>query len=492
MSKKAVAFAVLFAGTAGCGSSSGSAAASSPGGSNGLDGGQGRVVDGGPGSLGGDDATTGSPGIDAAIPGPDGASRDDGGPAGEGGLTGPTGRPYPDTTASIAILTDQLPTMNQAQMQFATSHYVGTEKQLVAVTQALRALNPSFLVLHYHLSMWQSAPATNFILPDASCAGAPVCWANDYPTVTTHEDWFWHNGSSERVASTADQKLLMNVSVAAFQQYWEQALEQQVAAGEYDGIFFDSASPALLQAECGGNGAGQDSRLGGTNVRSTVFSELGNATWIAAWQAWMQKLNDDLAAKGIPLIPNTSAFTTTWDTTNYGLTSGIFDEGFAGTRFAPADWIASTNELLKLASADKIMILQNYLASTDDVATRMYYLGNYLLVKGRHAYVEYFASGPLEWYPEWKIDLGAPTSAPASDVSSLLKSGLYRRDFAKGSVLVNPSAAAVTVPLGATYQRVVPSGGGAVGTSGTEPGSLSMQPVTSIQVQPTTAEIVLK
>ena len=95
----------------------------------------------------------------------------------EGGLAGPTGRAYPDTTSSIAILTDQLPTMNMAQMQFATSHYVGTEKQLVPVTEALRALNPNFLVLHYHLSMWQSAPATTFILPmprhatERPCAG---------------------------------------------------------------------------------------------------------------------------------------------------------------------------------------------------------------------------------------------------------------------------------------------------------------------------------
>jgi hypothetical protein len=138
------------------------------------------------------------------------------------------------------------------------------------------------------------------------------------------------------------------------------------------------------------------------------------------------------------------------------------------------------------------MILQNYLTSADDVATRMYYLGNYLLVKGRHTYVEYFASGPLEWYPEWKVDLGAPSSGPAADVSSLLASGVYRRDFAKGSVLVNPGPSMVTVALGGTYQRVVPSGGGAVDGTGTEPGTLSMQPVTSIQVQPASAEIVLK
>lgn len=122
----------------------------------------------------------------------------------------------------------------------------------------------------------------------------------------------------------------------------------------------------------------------------------------------------------------------------------------------------------------------------------MYYLGNYLLVKGRHTYVEYFASGPLEWYPEWNVDLGAPVAGPAADVSALLQGGVYRRDFANGSVLVNPGASVVTVALGGTYQRVVPSGGGAVDATGAEPGTLSMQPVTSIQVQAATAEIVLK
>jgi hypothetical protein len=493
MIKSALFFTLLASGAAACGSSGSSAPSSETGGSNGRDGGEGSSADGSPASVAGDDASTPSLGTDAATSGADSAARTDASAPPDGGITGPSGRLFPDTTASIAVLTDQLPTMNQAQMQFAVSHYVGTEKQLVPVTEALRALSPNFLVLHYHLSMWQSAPSTAFILPNATCmAGAPVCWANDYPTVTTNESWFWHNASNQRVASSADQKLLMNVSVAGFQQYWEQSLEDQVSAGEYDGIFFDSASPALLQGECGGGGSMQDSRLGGTNVKSTVFPELGDVTWVAAWQMWIKKLNDDLAAKGIPLIPNTSAFTTTWDTTDYGLTAGIFDEGFATAGFAMADWIASTNELLKLAAADKIMILQNYLKAANDVATRMYYLGNYLLVKGRHAYLEYFAATPLEWYPEWKIDLGAPASGPAPDVSTLLQGGVYRRDFARGSVLVNPSGAAVTVALGGPYQRVVPTGGGAVDASGTEPGSLTMQPVTSLQVQPATAEIVLK
>jgi hypothetical protein len=203
-------------------------------------------------------------------------------------------------------------------------------------------------------------------------------------------------------------------------------------------------------------------------------------------------LNSSLAAQGIPLIPNTSAFVTGWDNTNYGLTAGIFAEGFAGTGFAESDWQASTNELLTLAAAGKIIMLQNYLSTPTDVPTRMYYLGNYLLVKSHATYLDYFANGPLEWYPEWTINLGAPVSPATTDVSTLLSNGVYRRDFANGSVLVNPSASTVTVPLGSTYQQVVPTGGGAVDTSGNPSGTLSMMSVTSVDVGPTTAVIVMQ
>ena len=181
---------------------------------------------------------------------------------------------------------------------------------------------------------------------------------------------------------------------------------------------------------------------------------------------------------------------TGWDTTDYTRTAGIFSEGFASRSFAPSDWqrIDSTRYPSSRRSTG-LMILQSYLSSTTDVATRMYYLGNYLLVKGHHTYLDYFASGPLEWYPEWGVDLGAPTTPQATGVSSLSSGGVYRRDFAKGSVLVNPGASPVTVAI--SGNRVVPSGGGAVGTSGAAPGTVTTTAVTSVVVGATSAEIVL-
>lgn len=390
------------------------------------------------------------------------------------------GRPFPNTTATIAILTDQLPNLTAEQQQFVVDHYVGTEKQTLSQSTPLRALKPDFLVLHYHLSMWEGAPNVTFIIDGTT-------WGNDYPTVDTHEDWFWHNESNQRVASTADQKLLMAIANPEFQSYWADSLVAQVIAGDYDGIFFDSASPALLQGEVGG----QDPRLAGTGARDSMIAELGNQTFIQAWEAWMGALGTALAAQGIPLIPNTSAFVTTWDNTNYSLTAGAFVEGFADPSWATSDWIASTNELLSLAAAHKILILQNYLSSTDDLAKRLYYLSNYLLVKGDFSYLEYFATSPLEWYPEWALDLGAPTTTGAT-VNDLAQGGVYRRDFERGVVLVNPTSSPVDVALGATFQRVEPQGGGSVDAAGTEPGAILTTNVTMVSVAAQGAEILLR
>ncbi len=385
--------------------------------------------------------------------------------------------------------------MTSGQQTFAAKHFVGTQKLTLALSGPLRAINPGFIVLHYHLAIWQSDPGGAAWPQDPAGASDPpvnfivdgMNWGNDYASVGPNESWFWHNAQNQRISSTVDHKILMNLNDPGFAAYWQSSLEQQVAAGQYDGIFFDSAAPSLLQGEVGG----QDSRLAGTGAKDTAIAEWGGETYIQGWEAWIKPLNDALAAKGIPLIPNTGPFVTTWDDTDYSLTSGIFSEGYASTSFAESDWQAATDELLMLVGKNKIVMLQNYLGSSSDVATRLYYLANYLLVKGSRTYLDYFANGPLEWYPEWGLDLGAAATT-GNTVSDLLKGGVYRRDFAKGTVLVNPSGSAVMVSLGATMQQVQPMGGGAIDSSGDLPGTLGMTPVTSVSVPATGAVILLQ
>ena len=105
---------------------------------------------------------------------------------------------------------------------------------------------------------------------------------------------------------------LMNLTDSGFAAYWLNSLVAQVRAGGYDGIFFDSASPPLIQGE-----TVDEPRLRGTGVKDAIIPELGGVTYITAWETWISALNSALEDRGIPLIPNYDNFGTSWDTTNY-------------------------------------------------------------------------------------------------------------------------------------------------------------------------------
>jgi hypothetical protein len=441
-------------------------------GSPGSGGGAGRAAAGTVGTAG----TGGAGGAGGA------AGMASGGGSGGAGVGPSSKRPWPDSTAKTRILADELPNgMTAAQRQFVVSHMVGTQKLTLVDSQPLRALAPDFLVLHYHLAIWQSAPAVAFIVDGMN-------WSNDYPTVTTNETWFWHNAAGTRVAAIDDGKLLMNLGDPGFVSYWKQSFLAQAAAGDYDGVFADSAAPDLLQWEAQ---SPPEPRLAGTGARDTDIPELGNKTYIQAWQAFIADLDAALAAKGLALLPNTGSFTTSWDTTDYGLTAGVFVEGFADPSFATADWQRSMNQILALAAKHKIVIAQNYLSAATDVAKRLYYLANYLLVRGDRTYLDYFAGGPLEWYPEWGVDLGAPTKT-GTTVADLATGGAYQRAFANGWAVVNPGTTSVTLTFPAGARQVVPQGGGVIDASGATPGTIGYSAATSLTLAPATAAIVLK
>ena len=144
----------------------------------------------------------------------------------------------------------------------------------------------------------------------------------------------------------------MNLTDPGFTAYWLQSLTAQVAAGEDDGIFFDSASPPLIQGAifyrfstaprlfvvhfdaafifaagltrwhfrhtpCRRLATHQgettaEPRLKGTGVKDTPIPELGGITYITAWEAWISALDSALSGQGIPLIPNFDNFATSW------------------------------------------------------------------------------------------------------------------------------------------------------------------------------------
>jgi hypothetical protein len=143
----------------------------------------------------------------------------------------------------------------------------------------------------------------------------------------------------------------------------------------------------------------------------------------------------------------------------------------------------------------KIVIAQNYLDSSTDLALRRFYLGNYLLIKCSYTYLNYFArSFNPEWYPEWGVPIGTASPLPAT-ISELrdARSGLYTRSYSNGLVAVNPDTVPHTLSLGTMYYLVTPVGGGTVPDNGDISGMrLSYTPVTRVVVAGNDAAILVR
>ena len=179
--------------------------------------------------------------------------------------------------------------MTAAQQQFVVGHMVGTQKLTLAESQPLRALAPNFLVLHYHLAIWQSAPSVTFIVDGMN-------WGNDYPTVTMNESWFWHNQAGparggDRRRQAADEHRRQRASPPT----GSRRSSRRSPPATTTALFADSAAPDLLQWEAQ---SPAEPRLAGTGARDTAIAELGGETYIQAWQAFMTDFNAALAAQG--------------------------------------------------------------------------------------------------------------------------------------------------------------------------------------------------
>ena len=121
-----------------------------------------------------------------------------------------------------------------------------------------------------------------------------AAWGNDYPLVTKHDSWFWRNTTGGRVVCTSDGKWLMNLTDPSWASYWLESMTAQVAAGAYDGVFFDSSSAPLIQGE-----TKDEPRLSGTGVKDNPITELGGKTYIEAWESWIAPLDAALAGGGV-------------------------------------------------------------------------------------------------------------------------------------------------------------------------------------------------
>ncbi len=395
-------------------------------------------------------------------------------------------RPWPDSSYRILVFADQLPgSLTAAQRQFATTNFVGTQKQLRSEIQALRAYNTNFLCLHYQLAV--GCGPELFIIGDE--------WTSDWSMVSNQTNWFLLTAQTQRVHQTEWNWDVMNVTYSnstantAFPQYWITTCLARIRSAEDDAVFADSYT--------------EDAYFGGAcNPTHPWLSDVTacQTGWVPHLERFGSAVTNAFAADGggFLFLPNLGGMITSWDPMNYGVGHGGMIEGFcfwdSWNMFDVGDWELQMGRALSLVRSNKIVICQTSPA-TEDYTGRMFAVTSYLLIKGSRTYLNLVTLGmvALEYYPEYTIDLGGAVSNTPPRLSDLWVPAwnVYRRNFTNGIVLVNPDNVSRAVNLGTNYWRVRATGGGEVDETGQYGGSLSFTQVTSFTMSPYSGAVLL-
>jgi len=217
--------------------------------------------------------------------------------------------------------------------------------------------------------------------------------------------------------------------------------------------------------------------------------------WMPRAQAYFQALRTAFAPSAqhprYLVIPNPDSLDDGTDEPTFLQgTDGVFTENWQNAIGDPTDWNLTVRRICQyVTGAAKVWMTD----STADVTgmpqgQRDMFIGTYMLIRNSTSYVMLLPG--LYWYPEYEIDLGGYMDEPPTDIEQLkvagaggASGGLYARQEVAGTVLVNSSAGALTYNVPAPMMQAQWSGGGSVGSDGTE-ATQSLTYTTSVPAGP--------
>jgi len=259
-----------------------------------------------------------------------------------------------------------------------------------------------------------------------------------------HPEWFLKDTSGRRVRwASWPHSWQMDVGSASYQRTWARNVAADVRRHGWDGVFIDGIArtmqyPWYLDGRVLAKYPGPDDYARATTSflrrvgpslrhrRQLVFGNINDAT-LPLWRQWLGYLS------------GTSKEWWTKASRNRG-------EGF----LTDDDWRYQMRLLQEAQARGKGFVAITY-STADDVAAMEYARASFLLFERGRRSAFAFSAGcvtePAARY--WRADLGAPRGAPRA------AGGIWRRRFAGGLVVVNPSSSlTLNAALGATYVKL--------------------------------------
>jgi hypothetical protein len=286
---------------------------------------------------------------------------------------------------------------------------------------------------------------------------------SDWSVVNSHEDWFIHDASGNRIKNPSWGWYLMDVGNAGWRAHWISDLNSKLGT-TYDGVFIDDVWNAL-------NGHGM------SGITSSQI-----ARWHSDTLGMLQYIKANIAPGKLVII-NTDE----WNSNTYvsavdgEMLEGFTHEGWTATYSQggrdPGLIMVMINKLAGDSAAGKIVwsASGSLINSDSNEMARMvkYCYASFLLgANGPGAYWGFntwvSGDGSNGYYSIMDTPIGSATG------SYYQSQNVYMRDFTNAKALFNPSAYAYTINLGGTYKTLT-------GTT-----------LTSITISPYSGEILLK
>jgi Hypothetical glycosyl hydrolase family 15 len=308
-----------------------------------------------------------------------------------------------------------------------------------------RAANPSIVSGLYKEAIYTDAENPRAATDPSNTGGVAYTEAD-----TSHPEWFLKDASGNRITHIGHADYtLMDIGDPGYQAAWASNVIMQAKRDGWELVFADDLGLALYATS-------------GTPVKYP-----DPTAWQGAVKSFLQAVHPKLAAAGLKLVANVVSGVTYPAVRKELLqwVDGTMEEGWmrpSVQRTAPlatAAWPKQLAEAQDAEKAGKLFLAELPAMSSDTQAVR-YGLATYLLAAGGMSSFDVSGSPSHtteQWFTEFDtaLQLGPPAGSAAR-----LENGIYRREFAAGTVLVNPTTASQTVDLGGRF-----SGSGLSGVS---------------------------
>jgi hypothetical protein len=303
-----------------------------------------------------------------------------------------------------------------------------------ALMHQLKAANPKLIVLEYKdLGNSSSYEAVNGFSTDG------VSYAQ---AATAHPGWLLRNRAGRPIQCAGFAYLwAMNVGNRGFERAWANEVVHELNSQGWDGVFIDNVNPTIRYYA----------------DPADVAQYPSDGAYTAAMSAALKYIAPRIHAAGKLVMANIGSWPSYAATGLHWLRylDGAMDERFtkftpktgAGYR-SPAEWHIELS-LLEQTQREHKWFLGIAQSSNGDVqAERFGWATTLLAARGRATFAlqndnEY---GVETWFPDYEAPLGRALGRARRQPS-----GVYRRRFAHGLVLVNPTEQTHTVKLGARY-----------------------------------------